>query len=623
MATQEGTDWTHQSNGMSDIHQLLGLESNEMDAGFTLTASGNITFPEAQDVGAFQSSGGFLTSSTSGISQSSFYPPTKRLNTGLNNSSSSAFSPLPLFTPSAVHSPGPSFGGLGTPPIVLPSIRDPNANASTNGAVYPQKRPLSPQMNGTYRDNSARDFARTAEPSSHMLQQIEAFYHKQVEDLQNIRNLQFKVMHAVSDEEFHKLNQMHEELKRNIDQQLQMLAHLGRSNIFAPNEVNKAFYLHQDLQTQSMQLELYHQELMSLKVPSNPPRCYIALVIIQQPFPAVLTKGRPTEEPVAVQLMTGAHVDIETISQLHVVVNMDSTQPKGTPSKNIENEQEDMDPNTKIAKFNIKFLNGTRKNLATLKFDMQVKLRGGAVIPVESNPSHPFVVITNECQFEESDGLLLRAESFQSSDTQVPWALFGNLLQRHFLRATRQDPVKPQRFLSRSELQYISAKFFGGNSNITIKMFDDFWAWFGKGLQKLRYQRHLCSMWQHGLIYGYVPRDTVNAALVNQDVGTFLIRLSESNPGTFAIGYVIDETDPEKRVRHYLITKDDVWAPKKTLPDFLADSPQFQKFLQINYEITGLEKHRIVDKELVLETYNAKKQPTDQPSSGYDHTLLH
>jgi len=154
-------------------------------------------------------------------------------------------------------------------------------------------------------------------------------------------------------------------------------------------------------------------------------------------------------------------------------------------------------------------------------------------------------------------------------------------------------------------------------------MYDDFWAWFGKGLQKLRYQRHLCSMWQHGLIYGYVPRDTVNAALVNQDVGTFLIRLSESNPGTFAIGYVIDETDPDKRVRHYLITKDDVWAPKKTLPDFLADSPQFQKFLQINYEITGLEKHRIVDKELVLETYNAKKQPTDQPASGYDHTLLH
>ena len=34
------------------------------------------------------------------------------------------------------------------------------------------------------------------------------------------------------------------------------------------------------------------------------------------------------------------------------------------------------------------------------------------MIPVESNPSHPFVVITNECQFEESDGLLLRTESF-------------------------------------------------------------------------------------------------------------------------------------------------------------------------------------------------------------------
>ena len=40
----------------------------------------------------------------------------------------------------------------------------------------------------------------------------------------------------------------------------------------------------------------------------------------------------------------------------------------------------------------------------------------------------------------------------------------------------------------------------GGQQIISLKQFDNFWEWFGKGLQKLRYQRHLCSMWQNGLV---------------------------------------------------------------------------------------------------------------------------
>lgn len=28
--------------------------------------------------------------------------------------------------------------------------------------------------------------------------------------------------------------------------------------------------------------------------------------------------------------------------------------------------------------------------------------------------------------------------------------------------------------------------------------FDNFWNWFGKVLQRLRYQRHVCHMWKEG-----------------------------------------------------------------------------------------------------------------------------
>jgi hypothetical protein len=59
-------------------------------------------------------------------------------------------------------------------------------------------------------------------------------------------------------------------------------------------------------------------------------------------------------------------------------------------------------------------------------------------------------------------------------------------------------------------------------------------------------------MISHRLIYGFISREGVHAALVEQQVGTFLIRFSERHPGTFAVGYVINDSDPEKRFLEYL-----------------------------------------------------------------------
>eukprot|EP01117_Protostelium_nocturnum_P010857 TRINITY_DN3916_c0_g1_i3.p1 TRINITY_DN3916_c0_g1~~TRINITY_DN3916_c0_g1_i3.p1 ORF type:complete len:582 (+),score=189.80 TRINITY_DN3916_c0_g1_i3:195-1940(+) len=563
-----------------------------------------------------------FSNGNSSISQAEFYPDQPQAKKGKfmnffqpDGSNFSGFNTQgSLFhqtNPSSPFSPG----GVSTPSINFPVLPQ-----QTENTIF-KPQPALPHIVG-----SISSHPKVVEASSHELNKIETAFHNQSEELKKIRLTQHHVLNNPTEDDYNKLIADHGALKSRIDQQLQTLAQLGRTYIFAPHEIHKAFYLHQDLQTQSMQLELYHQELLQLTAPSNPPRCYIALVIIQQPFPMVITKTKALDDPVVVQLMTGANVDVQSISPLQIVVNMESLPPKGTPTKNIENETEIMDESTKLAKCHIKFLNGTRKNIANIKFNMQVQLRNGSTIAVESNPSSPFVVITNECQFEESDGLLLKTESFgNSTETQVPWALFGNLLQRHFLRATRQDPVKPQRFLSRQELQYLSAKFFGGNPYINTKMYDDFWNWFGKGLQKLRYQRHLHTMWQQGLIYGYVPRESVTAALMNQQVGTFLIRMSESNPGAFAIGYVINESDPEKRVRHYLIKNEDVWGPKKTLPDFLMESNQFAHFLRISFDLgSGIEKHQIIGKDIVLENQFGivVKKENNAPISGYDPNLM-
>jgi hypothetical protein len=47
----------------------------------------------------------------------------------------------------------------------------------------------------------------------------------------------------------------------------------------------------------------------------------------------------------------------------------------------------------------------------------------------------------------------------------------------------------------------------------------------------LSYQRHIGSLWNAGLLLGFVSRDDVNNALHGRDPGTFLVRFSERHAG--------------------------------------------------------------------------------------------
>jgi len=459
-----------------------------------------------------------------------------------------------------------------------------------------------------------------------LLNKFQALMEVQNDHLANIKEMQKQFLSGkFSEENLQRLRIEQQQLLSEIDSKLKILKDLHQNCILLPPDIRKVFYLQQQLEAQNMQLRLYEQELTQATVSSTlPKRCFVSLLIVQQPFPMVLTKSKSLEEPVTVKLITGANYTIQYASPVRVHVFMDSPHPKGTSSKHLDNDTEFLNELLCTSEFHLKFLNGTRKNLATLKFSIQVKLTNGETLNVESCPSRPFVTITNECQYEESDRLLLKTDAFgERDDTTVSWPHLANLLQRHFLRASRQDSVKPRRFLSKLELSYLNQKFFGGQMSVTPQMFDDFWAWFGKGLHKIRYGRHLCSMWQAGLIYGFVSREDVNSALVNQETGTFLIRLSERHAGSFAIGYVIDEPNPQLRVRHYLIKPEDMFGTAKTLPDFLMESNQFSRFLQVSYDLqTGIARHRIIHKELALEPYDTKTHSLDATVNGYDDALI-
>jgi hypothetical protein len=138
-------------------------------------------------------------------------------------------------------------------------------------------------------------------------------------------------------------------------------------------------------------------------------------------------------------------------------------------------------------------------------------------------------------------------------------------------------------------------------------------------LHKIRYQRHINGLWTRGFICGFLTRDEVNAVLGNEQIGTFLIRFSERNPGAFVIAYVAIE-EGKKKVHHYLMQDDDTFAAKKTLPDFLHECRDFTILLQICYDVH--EQRRILrrcEKDAVLKEYY--KPIIHPPGSGYQNDI--
>jgi len=273
---------------------------------------------------------------------------------------------------------------------------------------------------------------------------------------------------------------------------------------------------------------------------------------------------------------------------------------------------------------NLIFPHGTRKKAIHLKFKVSIKV-GNMDSVIESKLSKPFIVKTNENQWQEAEGILLKMEAFEE-ENGVTWFKFCNVLQRRYLYATKQDHTHPTRLLTEQDFVYIYHTKFNPNKNptpttlITPKQFDVFWKWFGPNLYKIRYQRHMIQLWNKGLICGFINRNEAIELLQKAPTGTLVIRFSERCPG-FVITYTANDIDQEEPVlRHYLIQEGDVGS-KKTLPDFLGRHKPFLYIIKIT---SDLEKGRIVDtcqKSLILSEYYSKKNDEEQ-TVGYDSQLV-
>lgn len=120
-------------------------------------------------------------------------------------------------------------------------------------------------------------------------------------------------------------------------------------------------------------------------------------------------------------------------------------------------------------------------------------------------------------------------------------------------------------------------------------------------------------------MYGLISKKDCSRLLASEEKGTFIIRFSDSVPGSFAVAYTTD--DPADRVKHYLVKPEDIGS-NKSLPDFLKEKPQFKTLIMVHI---GSGKTHKISKNEAFSSYYSKRDTNDRDSkirgAGYVQNL--
>lgn len=273
----------------------------------------------------------------------------------------------------------------------------------------------------------------------------------------------------------------------------------------------------------------------------------------------------------------------------------------------------------------LRFSKGTGGKAVNLYFSCTAKAPPSLKIPgageafeIESNQTEPFVVMTNESQFGDSALKLLEHDVFGGKGGPVTWLRFANVLQLHYLSATRQNLGKIVRPLTKADLAYIWQLRFQQAKEVTRSMLHEFWGWFGKLIHVLRHQKPVPEMWSAGLIFGFIPKDAARDILHNRPVGTFLIRFSEQSAGQFAVASVAKGKEAGSTViKHTLVPQS-----TKKLSDWLRNKESFQTVLlcrsDFQVDSYGNMVNGTMDKDGAFGEHYSERAQGDGPKDGYD-----
>lgn len=366
------------------------------------------------------------------------------------------------------------------------------------------------------------------------------------------------------------------------------------------------------------------------------PRPAIGFLIERQPFPNVIRQHTQIrEDEMVLRVIVGATVQFSAVSRVKASVVVEQTagnaEDAGYTGKNmLGHDVQNLDLEEMAVKFPLKFLEGTRKTPARVGFSFQASFVqcGGKqqmTTTIESPLTNIFLIMTNQRQYEYCEKLLLQRAAALPGSNKITYASFANALQMQFLRSTRQSLANASRPLSSYDFAYFKKQYFAKNqmesetSPVSEQSLNNFWNWYSKALQALRYQRHMSQLWEQGFIYGFMSRTDAAIVLESKGVGpgSFLVRFSESHPGQFAIAY----TATRGKVHHYLVKENETAGAKITLCDFLQGVVQWRTIMRYRTDSNNVANlFEPMDKDTALGPYYHTKY-SNESTGAYEQIL--
>jgi len=162
--------------------------------------------------------------------------------------------------------------------------------------------------------------------------------------------------------------------------------------------------------------------------------------------------------------------------------------------------------------------------------------------------SNPLVVIVHGNQYANAVATILWDNFFREKNREpfnvpeaVPWVMAAEALNNHFtiinsvsLRPGDLDFLKNK--IGQEET--LSWSYFN-RETIPQRTFT-FWEWF-YGIEEV-VRKHAHQQWCDGLIAGFITKKDAETLLIHKNVGTFLLRFSDSEIGGISVAWVGEDT---------------------------------------------------------------------------------
>jgi hypothetical protein len=132
---------------------------------------------------------------------------------------------------------------------------------------------------------------------------------------------------------------------------------------------------------------------------------------------------------------------------------------------------------------------------------------------------------------------------FPAGSPTCSWPAFVNGLNVRWMRVTRQEldseiAVVPDRTLTEDELGFVASFFRDAPVAVSRDEVVAFYSFFGKATHHFRHNLAFRQLLLDGLVWGFASKSQAEGCLnASCAVGTFLIRASESSPGSFCLSW--------------------------------------------------------------------------------------